>query len=574
MTGARRGPGCYVGSILVSGTVDLRTPMRVRRHRSVLAALLVAAGLIGWSVAITADAGASVRAAGAGDWTVYHGDATGSGIATGVTAVTTTARAWTSPALDGNLYGEPLVASGDVYVATENDTVYALSPSTGAVQWSTHVASPVPASDLPCGDVTPTVGITGTPVIDPSRGEIFVVADELTHGRPGHVLVGLNATSGAVELTQNVDPPGAAPSALLQRTGLTLDAGRVVFGMGGNYGDCASYRGRVVAVSETGGTATFFTVDAAAGDSQGAVWMGGAAPTVDSSGNIWVSVGNGSVHSAGRAYDDSDSALELSSSLALLGYFAPTSWPANNAGDLDMSTAAALLSDGQVVVAGKSRLVYLLNATHPGGIGGQEASLPSACSQDIDGGNAVFGTTVFLPCYAGPIAVSVTASPPALHLLWKATVGGGPPIIAAGLVWTIGANGTLYGLNPATGAVAQQATVGVPANHFPTPGVGDGLLLATSADHVVAFPALAGGGVHDAVERGGRHGARRPCSRRGPHRGAGRRRRPRGGRPRRCRGRSGAPPRRSGLAGPGPAAAQRFGACRLNRGLSLRSCLC
>ena len=118
----------------------------------------------------------------------------------------------------------------------------------------------------------------------------------------------------AIELTQDVDPPGADPAALLQRTGLTLDAGQVVFGMGGNYGDCSSYRGRVVAVREGGGTPTYFTVDAAAGESQGAIWMGGAAPAVDGSGNIWVSVGNGSVYSASRAYDDSDSALELSSS--------------------------------------------------------------------------------------------------------------------------------------------------------------------------------------------------------------------------------------------------------------------
>jgi outer membrane protein assembly factor BamB len=91
------------------------------------------------------------------------------------------------------------------------------------------------------------------------------------------------------------------------------------------------------------------------------------------------------------------------------------------------------------------------------------------------------------------VAVSVTASPPALHLRWKAAVGGGPPIIAAGLVWTIGANGSLYGLNPSTGSVAQQASIGAPANHFSTPSVGDGLLLATTADHVVAFRALAAG---------------------------------------------------------------------------------
>ena len=124
-------------------------------------------------------------------------------------------------------------------------------PRTGAVAWSAHLGSPVPSGSLPCGDITPTVGITGTPVIDPSRDEIFVVADELVSGSPEHRLVGLSAAPGRVEMTQDVDPPGADPAALLQRTGLTLDAGQVVFGMGGNDGDCASYRGRVVAVPET-----------------------------------------------------------------------------------------------------------------------------------------------------------------------------------------------------------------------------------------------------------------------------------------------------------------------------------
>ena len=61
--------------------------------------------------------------------------------------------------------------------------------------------------------------------------------------------------------------------------------------------------------------------------------------------------------------------------------------------------------------------------------------------------------------------------------------------MAGGLVWTIGSNGVLYGLNPSTGAVREQATIGAPANHFPTPSVGAGLLLAPSADHVIAFPA-------------------------------------------------------------------------------------
>jgi outer membrane protein assembly factor BamB len=99
--------------------------------------------------------------------------------------------------------------------------------------------------------------------------------------------------------------------------------------------------------------------------------------------------------------------------------------------------------------------------------------------------------TVYLPCLAGIIAVQATSSPAALHLLWSSGTGGGPPIVAAGLVWTMGQNGVLYGLDPATGRVRQQVTVGAPANHFPTPSVGDGLLIAACADNVIAFAGLA-----------------------------------------------------------------------------------
>ena len=99
------------------------------------------------------------------------------------------------------------------------------------------------------------------------------------------------------------------------------------------------------------------------------------------------------------------------------------------------------------------------------------------------------GTTVYLPCLSGPVAVQASSSPARVHLLWSASVGGGPPIVAAGLVWTIGQNGVLYGLDPSTGAVREQATIGAPANHFPTPSVGAGLLLAPAADRIVAFTA-------------------------------------------------------------------------------------
>jgi outer membrane protein assembly factor BamB len=454
---------------------------------SALKRMLAAASVIAALALIALFSGASASTLGPTNWTVYHADAIGSGVSTALRSVNTARRAWTSPALNGQLYGEPLVYDGRVYVATENDYAYALSATNGRVVWSRHVASPVPSSELPCGDISPTVGVTGTPVIDPSRDEIFFVADEQVGGRPEHWLIGLSTVSGALELRQRVDPPGSDPAAQLQRTGLNLTDGRVVFGMGGNDGDCSNYRGRIGSVAEGGSTPLFFSVDGRGGDTQGAVWMGGAAPVVDAHGDVWVSTGNGSVHTDSQPYDDSDSALDLTPTMQLRQFFAPATWAQDNASDYDMTTAPVLLSSGQVILAGKSPRTYLLNGSHLGGIGHPEEIATGVCNNVIDGGSAIVGATVYLPCVSGPVAVRASVTPPSIKVLWNASVGGGPPIYAAGLVWTIGQNGVLYGLNPSNGQVHQQATIGAVANHFPTPSVGDSLLLAPSTDQVVAF---------------------------------------------------------------------------------------
>jgi outer membrane protein assembly factor BamB len=466
---------------------DLRMPRPRRRPLHVAAVLGV--------VATTAVAVAVVPSGGAAsaprNWTVYHGTATGSGVAPGVRSVVTAAPAWRSATLDGKIYGEPLVLNGQVYVATENNRVYALSAATGRIAWSRRVGTPVAAAALPCGNITPTVGVTGTPVIDARRHEIFVVADESVGGHPHHVLVGLSTANGRVAMSRRVDPPGADPAALLQRTGLNLDAGHVVFGMGGNAGDCGAYRGRVVSVPESGGTPRFYTVDAAPGQREGAVWMGGAAPEVDSHGRIWAVAGNGSVGDSSQAYDHSDSVLELSPSLHLLSFFAPAAWADDNAQDADLAMAPALLANGKVVASGKSQHAYLLNGRRLGGIGHQ-LDTASVCGGDVAGGAAVVGTTVYLPCLSGPVALQTSARPIGLHVRWSANAGGGPPIVAANRVWTIGQDGVLYGLDPSTGAVRQRAQVGDVANHFPTPSVGAGLMLVAGANRVIAFRAIGG----------------------------------------------------------------------------------
>jgi polyvinyl alcohol dehydrogenase (cytochrome) len=397
--------------------------------------------------------------------------------------------AWRSPTLDGDLFGEPLVFGNVVFVATENDTVYALRASNGTVIWSKHLGTAVNASQLPCGDVDPVVGVTGTPVIDANRGEMFVVADEQTaDGGASHHLVGLDIHTGSVELDQVVDPPGSTPLTELQRTGLALDEGRVIFGFGGNDGDCGYYHGYVASVPETGGSERYFEIDPANRDYQGAVWMGGGSPVVDAKGNVWASAGNGSVKSSADPYDDSDSVLELTADMSLEQFFAPDSWASDNASDLDLgSTSPALLSDGLLLEVGKSGIGYLLRDASLGGIGGEAAST-RVCPGVADGGVAVSGMVVYVPCASGVTAVAVSASPPSISVEWTtSSASSGPPILAGGLLWSIDRDATLWAIDPSNGDSVFHFALGDEANHFPTPSVGDGLLFAPAADQVVAF---------------------------------------------------------------------------------------
>jgi hypothetical protein len=462
--------------------------LRGRVALAVLTTLLLLAGA-SLQAADAAPAPAAPHDLPNSSWTVYHGSPAGTGADTSGVSFSPAAHAWTSPALDGQLYGEPLETAGRVFVATESDTVYALAASTGAVLWATHVGPAVPSGDVTCGDISPTVGITGTPVIDTSRSEIFAVADELVSGAPAHFLVGLNLFTGDVMLDQAVDPPGASTKAILQRTGLNLSNGNVVFGYGGNDGDCPTYRGWVVSVPEAGGAlGAYATVPSPGGE--GAVWMGGAAPEVDAAQNIWAATGNGS---SSLPYDNSDSVIELSPQLGLEQLFAPSDWSSDNMNDRDLgSTAPALLADGTALQVGKSQTGYLLNTDALGGVGGQLTSGTVCSGADADGGDAVSGTTVYVPCGGGLEAVRTTPPPsPAFSVLWAASGAHGPPITAGGLVWSIGGS-SLYGLNPANGATVQQFAIGGQANHFPTPSVGDGLLLAPGTNQVVAFSGSAG----------------------------------------------------------------------------------
>src|SRR6185312_1110266 len=81
-----------------------------------------------------------------------------------------------SAAVDGQVYAQPLVIGGTVVAATENNAVYGLDKATGAVQWKRSLGPAWPASTVGCGDLTPNIGITSTPVFDPATKSVDLLA--------------------------------------------------------------------------------------------------------------------------------------------------------------------------------------------------------------------------------------------------------------------------------------------------------------------------------------------------------------------------------------------------------------
>jgi outer membrane protein assembly factor BamB len=450
-----------------------------------------------------ASAGPGGAASGFGtSWTSYHGDAEATGVQAAQAKLLPSQQAWTSPVLDGQLFGEPLVADGRVIAATENDTVYVLAARSGRILWSRHLANPVPSGDLPCGDISPVVGITGTPVVDLARHEIFVDADTLVKGpassggvEASHRLFGLDLFTGKIELSQPAMPSaGEDQLAQLQRPGLTLDHGRVIIAYGQNAGDCPGpngpAHGYVVSIPETGGPLDYFQVSS--GKDRGAVWMGGSSPVADPRGNVYVASADGYDLGAGQPYDDSDAVLELSPAMHLESIFYLKNWRQLSGGDLDLGTGDPALVNGFVFQVGKTDTAYLLRQGHLGGEDGEVASLP-VCHGNPDGGHAVLGSVVYVPCRDGVTAIRVSAKAPYLTQLWTDDDGAaGSPIIADGLVWTIGLDNAVHALNPANGKQVASIPFGRPANHFPTPSAADGLLLLAGTSQVFAFMGPAG----------------------------------------------------------------------------------
>jgi hypothetical protein len=435
------------------------------------------------------------RAAAAG-WPMYHLDPGRSGNDTGEPSFAGVGSAWTSAALDGAVYAEPLVNGSSVIVATENNSLYAFDAATGAVRWGPVNLGAPRTANFPCGDINP-LGITGTPVID--GGYLYVLADVQVSSTVFEFhLAKVDPSSGAVVYNANVSPSGMVTANQQERSALAVSSGNVVVVYGGLDGDCAAYHGYVETVAESSGAVAHQWNDTSGGR-EGGIWAP-SGPAVDSAGNIYVSTGNGSSSSITN-YDYGDSVLEFNGSLTLLSFFAPGSpqtWSSLNANDQDLGSMGPSLlpNTGQLFAIGKGGRGYLLNQgalpsnSNPGGGESFSAAVCTNTSDAAFGGLAVSGSTVFVPCKDGIAAVSVDSST-SFHTLWydKAAAGGGPPIVASGFVWTVDMFGgtTLYGLDKTTGVVSQTLTLPATTEHFVTPAAGDGRLFVAAANKLAAF---------------------------------------------------------------------------------------
>jgi outer membrane protein assembly factor BamB len=440
------------------------------------AAAIIVSGCTG-SAASTPSRAAAVAAKAAKasppNWPTYHGLRSRSGYYASMPtarSVKVTHRI----KLDGAVYASPLAVNHRVFVATENDTVYAYTTG-GKRLWRAHLGTPSPASERPCGNIDP-LGITGTPVA--IGAHLFVSAE---FGHPvRHQLIALNQKTGKVTWRRSLDLPGVDKVTMQERGALTFTGGRVWVPFGGLAGDCGQYKGRVVGLAYNGhGKATSYTVPTSR---EAGIWTP-PGPSVDGAGYMYVSVGNGE-SGVGDKYDHSDSVLKLGSHGRLRDYFSPATWATDNDADLDLGSQGPALVGKWVFIAGKSGTAYVLRRDRLDHIGGQ-VSKADVCRSF--GGTAVVGSTVYVPCTDGVRAVHID-SKGRMHVRWQAAAGiSGSPVVGGGRVWSLDQGaGVLHALDPKTGRSRSSVNVG-DTSRFATPALyGSRVLVPTMTGLTIA----------------------------------------------------------------------------------------
>jgi len=351
--------------------------------------------------------------------TTYHNDNFRTGQDTHETSLTTSnvnssqfGKHVTYP-VDGQVYAQPLylpnvsmngTAHNVVYVATENDSVYAFdADQTAAIAplWKTSFTgpnvTPVPAGDVftryPNHDIDPQIGITSTPVIDLATNILYVVAMTKENGQYFQRIHAIDVTTGAEKAGSPL-----AIQASVAGTGTDSSGGQVHFNvktenqrpalllLNGNvyiswasFGDTDPYHGWLIGYHYTG--SALQQVGAGAyndtpNGTEGGIWMSGDGPAADSSGNMYLITGNGTYNLNAGGRDAGDSFLKLSTQngLSVSDYFTPFNQSCLATADADLGSGGELLLPDQtntahphlIIGAGKEGRVYVVDRDNMG----------------------------------------------------------------------------------------------------------------------------------------------------------------------------------------------------------------
>jgi hypothetical protein len=303
---------------------------------------------------------------------------------------------WSTP-VDGQVYAQPLLANGTLLVATQNNKVYGLDPATGAMRWpaALNLGAPWKAADIGCGDLTPNIGVTATPVIDPATNTAYLTHKTYVSGTSGtarwymdaiDLASGTEKTGFPVQLSGSAqNQPGMSfqPTTQLQRPGLLLMNG-VVYAAFGSHCDIPPWQGWVFGVS-TAGQVKARWVSLSSGSGAG-IWQSGAGLTSDGSGTLMVSTGNSGAPSVAAPGSSPPSNLgesivrlsvQADGSLKAVDFFAPFDATQLDEWDADFASGGITGLNDQyfgtaslphlAVAVGKDGYVYILNRDSLGG---------------------------------------------------------------------------------------------------------------------------------------------------------------------------------------------------------------
>ncbi|KAH7403338.1 hypothetical protein BKA64DRAFT_706835 [Cadophora sp. MPI-SDFR-AT-0126] len=380
-------------------------------------------------------------------------------------------------------YAKPLtytpLAGGPqlLFMASSQNWIRTLNAKTGALVNSRQVHTPFLQSDIGCADIPDTIGIIGTPVIDPATDTVYFFAKTYI---PNLRVPGNTGTPNGVyyfhavniNTLADVYPPVLIDGSvadndprkyfhggvILQRPSLT-QIGSVVYGAFGGHCDLFNYTGIVIGVDvNKAKIVTQFAVESGpltaqtnnllqgGGGGEAGIWMSGMSPATDGQ-RLFVVSGNGVGHenfgapasgsSGCRTLGESAINLAVDSStggLTLADYFQPYDYINMDGNDQDFGAGGLVLLDpatfsgGAVdkmaVTAGKNGKIYLLSTNNLGGykLG---AGQTDGIIQTISTGKSVFGAAGSYPLQGGYIYVTPVGYPTYIYQLGF-TSGGVP----------------------------------------------------------------------------------------------------------------------------------------------------